>query len=118
MPYSKPLMDRYAMQAQQTASKAKTFVSPVDVDAVGAELSLSTEDSRGIANYMQDIGWAKILGGSPIQLVLTPLGFEEIAKLKLSPWRRFVVRHWPEFLVAVGAGLLAGLVLWLLNKIF
>jgi hypothetical protein len=118
MPYNKRLMEQFAMKADEMASGIPTFAGSVDVDAVGASLGLSPVDSRGIALYLQELRWAVFsYTGVKATLTLTPLGFDEIAKLRLPRWRRFVRTYWPEFAIALASGLLAGLVLWALTRL-
>jgi hypothetical protein len=97
------------MQAEQMIAKADG--ASVLVDDVGKALGLSSEDSRALANYMRDNGWAFLdftpTIGQPT-LRLTPRGFDEIAKLRWPRWRQWLDRHGSLFVTLV-VGSLSGL---------
>jgi hypothetical protein len=108
--YHRPTLERFAMRAGQLAQRQQGFsAGPVNIDEVGGTLGMTPADSRNIATYLQDLGWAIVHGPN---LTLTPDGFEEIAKLRLPPWRRWLDKHLTLSLAIAGVvvGLLALLV--------
>jgi hypothetical protein len=86
--------ERYAMQAEQMCQDSESALRGVSVDTVSEAVGLSRDDGREVANYLRELGWAKVsyAGDKPI-LVLTFAGYREIAMLRRPAWRRWIDRH-------------------------
>lgn len=78
------------MHAERTTQGLPSFGGSVNVDTLGEQLGLSPSDSRNVAQYLQAIGWAVV---SEPNLTLTPLGFEEVARVRRPAWVRWLDRH-------------------------
>ena len=99
MVYDQFRFERFAMQAEKM-SLDPSLQTGTDIDlygieilSVGKALDLAPEESKQLAHYLQDIGWAKLSGVNGPRLRLTPVGFREIAKLRRPAWRRWVDEH-------------------------
>lgn len=109
MLYDEQLLERYAMQAEQMTKEVGEPLRGIQIDDVSKALSLSINDGREIASFMQDLGWARCnYGPASPRLTLTPLGYREIAKLKRPRWRRWIDKH--TILVSVVASVVANLI--------
>ena len=94
MSYDAALLERYALKAQELGQRNKVFGGSIEIDAVSDALGLPQEDGRAVAAYLHQLKWAEAsFARSPPILTLTPLGYAEIAKLRLPAWRRWLDRH-------------------------
>src|SRR5260370_24454952 len=110
MAYSKALLVRFATQAEKMSQALKTFGGKINVHDVSDALGLSREDGFSIAQYLEYQGWARVTHADPITLVLTPLGYDEIAILRLPWWRQWIHRHGVEIVLMTGTAIIAGIV--------
>ena len=95
--FDKALAERFAMLAEQEVRKLNTFAGSVNALEIGEQLGLSKEDSRHVAFYLQNLGWTNSVDGQTT-LVITPKGFDEIAKLRQPRIVRWADKH-PKTLV-------------------
>lgn len=85
--------ERYAMRVEELSQQEKKWL---DVDKVGADLGLTTHDSRLLADLLADEGWVTLIYtdiGGPPKLRMVKRGFDEVAKLRWPTWRRWLDKH-------------------------
>lgn len=92
MAYNRSTLEAFAMQAEKMTQDVQTFGGTVHIHEVSDRLSLSREDGRQLAEYLQESGWARI-NEEKGTLTITPHGYEEIAKLKRHAFWRWVDAH-------------------------
>jgi hypothetical protein len=109
MPFDEGRLEAYAMRAEEMSQALPPNEGGVEIDAVGQALGMTREEGRELATYLANLGWAKATFMSTPRLVLTPLGYREIRKLRWPRWRRWADRH-GTLVIA-----LAGLALGVLN---
>ncbi len=110
MAYSKAVLVRFATQAEKMSQALKTFGGKINVHDISDALGLSREDGFSIAEYLEYLGWARVTHADPLTLVLTPLGYDEIAILRLPWWRQWIHRHGTEIILMTGTAVIAGIV--------
>jgi hypothetical protein len=89
------VQDRFEKFAMHIETKSQLDQGWIDVDDAGAELALSSADSRHFADMLAQKGWAttRLYVNNKLKLRLTEPGFDEIPKLRLPQWRRWVYRN-------------------------
>lgn len=121
--YDQTRLEQYAMRALQM-SESQGPADLIEIDEVGKALGMDPVESRQIAVWLKDKGWASVTfqnQDSP-RLQLTLRGREEIADLFLPWWRRFCKKNKSVLWALAGVfitgafTLLAQLLRWLLEK--
>ncbi len=117
MAFRSEVLEKFAMQAEQLSREAKTFGASISVSEIAEKAGIPGEDAWGIARYLMDLGWANVEFRGNTPLTLTPLGYQEIAKLRRPKWRRWIDAHPVAlgFLLSVVAGVISGLVVFMLS---
>jgi hypothetical protein len=93
MLFDESTVEKYAMKAEEMQTTELQGWS-VSVIKIGESLGLKPEDSRQIACYLRDMGWATVTFDGKCPLSLTPKGHHEIAKLRTWPgWLRWIDRN-------------------------
>jgi hypothetical protein len=84
-------------QLEGYAVKALEMTEPIPptqwlgIEAVGAALGLTADESKHLAGEMKGEGWAKLdYGMNPPKLELTYAGRKAIEELRLSKFRRWI----------------------------
>lgn len=119
MGYDRTRFEGFAVQSETMLQETKSFAGSVNIYEVGEKIGLPAEDCRGIAQYLCELGWARVDWTiNPNCLVLTPHGFQEIAKLRRSSWWRWLNTHpaYTAIIASVITMLLGGLLLELLKR--
>jgi hypothetical protein len=93
MAYQKAALVRFALRAEQMSQALKTFGGSVNVNDIANALGMTQEDGFLIATYLDDLGWARMTHANPLTITLTPLGYDEIAKLRRPQWRQWIDQH-------------------------
>jgi hypothetical protein len=109
MAYSKAVLVRFATEAEKMSQELKTFGGKINVHDVSDALGLSREDGFSIAQYLEYLGWARVTHADPLTLVLTPLGYDEIAILRLPKWRQWIHRHGTAIILMTGTAFISGM---------
>jgi hypothetical protein len=107
MPFDEGQLERFAMQAAQISQRLSSVGGYIEINPVGEQLGLSHQDALQLALFLESRDWAKVtMQPMNPQLILTPLGFKEIAKLRWPKWKRWLVPRFP-WLVSTLIGLTA-----------
>jgi hypothetical protein len=94
MAYSDDVLERFAMQAERLSRETPGFGASVNINDIADAAGIPRPDAAGIARYLQDLGWANVAyAGDAAPLTLTPLGYQEIRKLRRPKWRRWIDQH-------------------------
>ncbi len=100
--------EKYAMRVEELSQGERKWL---DVDAVGADLGISSHESRKLADLMEDDGWVTTqdVAGS-LKLRLPKHGFDEIAKMHWPKYQRWMDKR-PRLtnaIISIVAGVIGG----------
>lgn len=90
MPYNRAELEHFMLKAAEMAQASKSFVARISLDELAKLLSITYDDARLMADYLVDLGWMRNVSTS---VVITPLGYEQIEKLRWPRWRLWLERH-------------------------
>jgi hypothetical protein len=93
MAFNRALLEQFAMHAERLSQQEPVFGASVSVNAICDAAGIPREDGRKVAEYLAELGWAKVVFTGEIPLTLTPQGYEEIAKLRRPKWRQWMDQH-------------------------
>lgn len=92
MAYDRSTLERFALKAAEMTQQTKSFGGGIYLDGISSLLGIKREDARALADYLIDLGWMKNCSVEG-DVIVTPQGHEEIAKLRRPAWRRWVDTH-------------------------
>ncbi len=107
------------MAADDLSQENNEFAGSIEVDPIADKLGIPRDQGRQIAAYLSKIKWAEVsFAKDKPELTLTDLGYEEIAKLRWNPLRRWLDRHGTTVWMGALSAVVASLVVEFLKRRF
>lgn len=121
MRYDQSRVDAFAMRTEEMTAKELCSENWLDVNGVGDTLRLDPEESRQIALWLGEEGWAALNFIDPDhpRLRLTFAGRREISKLFQPAWKRWLNRHrwWVGYAVGLAMAIVTSVITAAIHKL-
>jgi hypothetical protein len=85
---------------------------------IGGKLGLSRQESAAVATYLAEMKWAAVSFVAEGTITITPLGHQEISKLHLPPWRRWLESNAGMFALIAALAAIPSLRISLISLLF